>query len=399
MTLNSLRLAALATALVATFAQAAPTVSAAPVVPTYGQGVSLRMSGTDWPPYLPATRYTVDGNRVVVDYEYFPDNFDATMRAFGDRPVNLGELPAGNYAVEARIYDISRPGAAPQVVSASFPVMPPESWGLYTVPANPAPFEAGWAMVRSAAYFDPASMRVTMQPGNVVRVDFTYAPDAPVGSANPPSGWSSFGAARLSGLAPGRWTLEGWGRSRTTGAVEKFFTKEVVVGGPVNVVEFYAPSLDHYFVSAGPEEIASLDADPRHAWRRTGEKFRVWLQASEAPAGARPVCRFYSSGANSHFFTASEGECRFLRDLEAQRRAEAQAKGTTFTEWAYEGIAFYALVPTDGACPAGSDPVYRAYNGRAEQRDSNHRFTVDATLRSAMAWSWTDEGVAFCSPR
>jgi hypothetical protein len=262
----------------------------------------------------------------------------------------------------------------------------------------PAPFEAASVMIRSAAYFDPASMRATVQ-GNVIRVDFDYAPDAPTGGSNLPAGYSSFGAVKVAGMAPGSWRIEGWGRATTTGAVEKFFSKDLVVGGPGYVVEYYAPSLDHYFISAGPDEIAGLDANPQQGWLRTGERFRAWLRASDAPAEARPVCRFYSRGANSHFYTGDAAECQMLKNLEVTQRAEAQAKSVPFEGWQFETVAFYALMPVNGQCAAGSDPVYRAYNGRAAEMDTNHRFTVDAALRSAMAWTWTDEGVAFCSPR
>ena len=379
-------------------ALAAPSVAPTPVLPTYGTPIALELQNTDWPPYLPATRYSVSGNRITIDYEYLPDNFSASRTDFGVRPVAVGELPAGNYTVQARLIDISNPQAAPQVVSSSFGVVPPDSWGIYSVPREPASFEAAWVMIRSAAYFDPASMRATVQ-GNVVRVDFDYAADAPVGGSNVPAGYSSFGAVKVAGMAPGGWRIEGWGRSTSTGTVEKFFEKDLVVGGPVDVVEFYAPSLDHYFVSAGPDEIAQLDANPQRGWLRTGERFRAWLRASDAPAGASPVCRFYASGPNSHFYTANASECQYLKDLEVQQRATATSKGLAFTQWQYEGIAFYALAPVNGACPSMTDPVYRAYNDRAAENDSNHRFTVDTQLRAAMGWTWTDEGVAFCSPR
>jgi hypothetical protein len=36
---------------------------------------------------------------------------------------------------------------------------------------------------------------------------------------------------------------------------------------------------------------------------------------------------------------------------------------------------------TSGACPSGTAPVYRLWNGRA---DSNHRYTTDLAIRSQM---------------
>lgn len=393
----SRRLVALVSSLVVPAALAAPAIGPSPVVPTYGQPVELELRNNDWPPYLPATRYEVSGSRIVVTYEFAADNFAATRSDFLNAPVNVGELPAGNYTVEARLVDMARPTATPQVASMNFAVMPPGEWGLYPVPASPAAYEPASVMLRSAAYFDPASMRSTIQ-GNVVRVDFDYAPDAPASGQTPP-GLSTFGSVKVGALAPGPWRLEGWGRSRTTGAVEKFFTRDIVVAPPALVVEYYAPSLDHYFMAAGPDEIAQLDANPQLGWFRTGGKFRAWLKGTEAVPGAQPVCRFYARGPNSHFYTGDAGECSQLKALETRQRAEAASKSLPYTGWQYEGIAFYALVPQGGVCPAGTDPVYRHYNGRAAQNDTNHRFSADEQVRSAMSWTWTDEGVAFCSPR
>ncbi|HET6264013.1 MAG TPA: hypothetical protein VFD95_04100, partial [Usitatibacter sp.] len=69
-----------------------------------------------------------------------------------------------------------------------------------------------------------------------------------------------------------------------------------------------------------------------------------------------------------------------------------------FLSWAYEGIAFHALAPKGGQCPAGSAPVFRVYNDRAVQNDSNHRFTADDAQHFAMSVGWIDEGVALCAP-
>jgi hypothetical protein len=57
------------------------------------------------------------------------------------------------------------------------------------------------------------------------------------------------------------------------------------------------------------------------------------------------------------------------------------------------------LVPANGQCPGDTIPVYRAYNQRSAENDSNHRFMSDPTMRYAMlASGWSDEGVQFCSP-
>src|SRR6185295_9721391 len=104
------------------------------------------------------------------------------------------------------------------------------------------------------------------------------------------------------------------------------------------VVEFYNPSLNHYFVTAFPEEAAMLDAGiVVKGWARTGVTFNAWRASGEEPA-AVAVCRFFGTpdvGPNSHFYTADATEC-------------ALVKGNP--NWTYEAIAFYIQVPQGGSC-------------------------------------------------
>jgi hypothetical protein len=155
------------------------------------------------------------------------------------------------------------------------------------------------------------------------------------------------------------------------------------------VVEYYNATLDHYFVTADPVEIGDLDAGRQSGWARTGLGFTAY--AYSAP-GANPVCRFYIPPAlgDSHVFTASPAEC-----------AEAQVK---FPQFILESAAaFYIPLPdvVSGACPTGTIAVYRLWNGRA---DSNHRYTVDPTIRDAMvragyvAEGYGPDAVTMCSP-
>jgi hypothetical protein len=174
------------------------------------------------------------------------------------------------------------------------------------------------------------------------------------------------------------------------------YATDFQVKGTSTVVEYYSDQLDHYFISAWPDEVTALDAGV--AFKRTGQRFQAWLRVADAPGYATPVCRFYASGPNSHFYTADPGECQYLKSLEQKQRADANAKGQPFPGWQFEAIAFYAVAPQGGACPSGTTPVYRAYNNRAAENDSNHRFTASERMRQAMRQSWVDEGVAFCSP-
>ncbi len=253
-------------------------------------------------------------------------------------------------------------------------------------------------MVRSAAYFDATTLRSTLM-GNVVRVDFDYDGSAPVVSgASAPPGMTSFASVKIAGLPPGSYSVEGWGRERNGGNPQRYFASQVAIGATVQIVEYYAESLDHYFMTAWPDEVAGLDASPQAGFKRTGQSFKAWLRADDAPYGAVPICRFYASGPNSHFYTGDAAECQGLKALEQKQRADAASRGEPFTGWQYEAIAFYGLVPLAGKCPGDTQPIYRDYNMRAQQNDSNHRFLFNPQLRAAMMMGWTEEGVAFCAP-
>lgn len=374
-------------------AGASPSVQTTPVLPEYGQAVTLQLAGAS--AYLPATRFTRSGSSIFVDYEYVASAFGPYGPQFGASQLSLGELAPGNYTVQARLIDIDHPQDAPVSATGSIAVVPPESWGLYAVPKAPRANDVVKMLVRSAAYFDPASMRVSVS-GNSIRVDFTYDASAPVGGPVPP-GTTSFAAIAAGRLAPGAYHAEGWGRPVAGGDAQRYFSLDFAVDQTSTVTEFYQENLDHYFISAGADEIDGLDAGAGGGWKRTGQSFHAWLRQADAPAGAVPVCRFYAAGPNSHFYTADASECSMLQALERQQRADAAARGVRFLGWGFENIAFFTVPAVNGACPAGTEPVWRSYNNRATENDSNHRFTADARQRAAMQ-GWADEGVAFCSP-
>ena len=153
-------------------------------------------------------------------------------------------------------------------------------------------------------------------------------------------------------------------------------------------VEYYNTGLQHYFVTAGPGEMATIDAGGAGpGWQRTSYGFRAYLPETGIPIGALPVCRFYGTpgrGPNSHFYTVSATECASVK----------QDLG-----WTYEGIAFYLFAPHNGQCATGQQAVYRVYNNRYAQNDSNHRYTPDLSVYAQMqAQGWLPEGVVFCAP-
>jgi hypothetical protein len=168
----------------------------------------------------------------------------------------------------------------------------------------------------------------------------------------------------------------------------------------ITVVEYYNAALDHYFITPLPTEIDALDSGRISGWGRTGLVFDAYATAAEAQGAAvSPVCRFYIPPihGDSHFLSASPAEC-----------ADVLAKVATdpnFSGYIEETSAeFYIALPdpTSGACPAGTGPVYRLWNQRA---DSNHRYTADAGARAAMvARGYAPEGygalgVAMCTTR
>jgi hypothetical protein len=393
---NALAAAAVALVIAGPVAAQQPKIAPAPFIPAYGQAVSLQLSNTQWPTYAPVTRYSRNGSSFTIEYEAVSNNFDSGSSAFVMPPLQLGELPPGNYSVTARVFDMMNPTLPPQEVVSQFAVTPPDAWGVYTVPRYPDAFQPTHVTIRSAAYFDASTMKATVS-GNVIRVEFDYAPDAPA-TGTTPAGLTTFASVEVGKLHPGGYKVEAWGRPRGGNAYERYFVRDVSVDNTVVVHEYYHADLNHYFVAAGPDEVARLDAGGAPGWKRTGQAFRAWLRAADAPTGARPVCRFFSQGAASHFYTADATECQTLKNLEAAGRADALKNAGKFWGWAYEGIAFHALVPVDGQCPGGTDPVARAFNNRVAQNDANHRFMADSQTRSSML-SWVDEGVAFCSPR
>jgi murein DD-endopeptidase MepM/ murein hydrolase activator NlpD len=151
----------------------------------------------------------------------------------------------------------------------------------------------------------------------------------------------------------------------------------------VNVVEYYAASLDHYFMTAFTDEEAKLDAGtPIAGWKRTGESFPAY---SASASGMSTVCRFFGTpglGVNSHFYSAFDFECAAVKQLAG---------------WTFEANAIYIAADLT-QCPASTRPVYRLYNN-GMGGDPNHRYTTRWPVISDMqSEGWLLEGVVFCAP-
>ena len=146
------------------------------------------------------------------------------------------------------------------------------------------------------------------------------------------------------------------------------------------VAEFYNTTLNHYFLTADPIEGASIDrGGSGPGWLRTGTVFKT--------GGLNAVCRFFGNpgvGPNSHFYTADAAECAAVK----------RDPG-----WKFESNDF-AITPAGagGTCPSALVPVYRAYNKRFAQNDSNHRITTNFThYQKQISEGWAAEGIVMCA--
>jgi hypothetical protein len=150
-----------------------------------------------------------------------------------------------------------------------------------------------------------------------------------------------------------------------------------------DIVEYYAPSLDHYFMTGFAAEESALDAGtPIRGWNRTGDSFPAYASPGE---GLATVCRFFGTpglGVNSHFYTAYDFECAAVKQLAG---------------WIFEANAFY-IAANVAQCPASTRPVFRMYNGGMGGQP-NHRYVTSwPTIDAMQSAGWLLEGVAFCSP-
>jgi hypothetical protein len=156
---------------------------------------------------------------------------------------------------------------------------------------------------------------------------------------------------------------------------------------PVDIIEFYNAPLNHYFLTAVAEEVAAIDRGVVGPdWHRTGYTWKSY-PAYTSGGAAIDVCRFFGTpnlGPSAHFYTADPAECALVK---------------TNPRWTYEGIAFRALLPALGACPAGTQPVVRFFWAGTHVSQSRHRYVRDpAEIGRMRDAGWIEEGPVFCSP-
>lgn len=155
---------------------------------------------------------------------------------------------------------------------------------------------------------------------------------------------------------------------------------------PVTVIEYYNTTLDAYFITGRSNEQGTLDALPQ--FTRTGMSFQA-VSATSAAAPAVKVCRFYVNLAsplvNSHFYGLENVDCDSLLAM-------------NLPGFNWEGYDFAVSQPTGGACPAGTNPIYRSFRAATSGKTANHRYTSSVgTYTATAATGYVYEQVAFCS--
>ena len=158
----------------------------------------------------------------------------------------------------------------------------------------------------------------------------------------------------------------------------------VAPGTVVDTIEFHSAALDHYFITAFPEEAAALDAGVPPGWTRTGRTFKAWKSGT---GPGNEACRFFGTpdvGPNSHFYTIDSAECDKVK---------------ANPDWTFEALAFRAVAPLSTGCSAEYATVTRLYNN-GMGGEANHRYLTDpADIDATVARGWSVEGPVFCVPR
>lgn len=161
-------------------------------------------------------------------------------------------------------------------------------------------------------------------------------------------------------------------------------------GNYIDAVEYYNASLDHYFITADPDERHVLDQGTIPGWTPTLVSFRVFKPDAPTSRDLAPVCRYYGrpeAGIDSHFYSASASDCAYVAQ-------------TWPDSWQLETTDAFKVIP-NASCGAFDTQVVRFYNNRS---NANHRYVKISTVGfggptmydSMRAQGWLPEGDAWC---
>ena len=78
----------------------------------------------------------------------------------------------------------------------------------------------------------------------------------------------------------------------------------------VDMIEFHNATLDHYFITAFPEEAAALDAGVPPGWTRTGKSFKAWKSGTGPRQRGVPLLRHARPGAELALLYDRRGRVR-----------------------------------------------------------------------------------------
>lgn len=158
-----------------------------------------------------------------------------------------------------------------------------------------------------------------------------------------------------------------------------FGAREAMAKGIWPVIEYNLPGTSRYFRTTSQAELAVVAANRVGGWVPTGDTYSVW-QSQADNAAAVPVCRVFNTNGSRHFYSPAAGEC-------AAWKAQAGAVD--------EGVAFYAVAPSAGACPAGTKAVDRLRITVAGLE--YERYVASAGESAALlAKGWTKVGIGVC---
>jgi len=268
-------------------------------------------------------------------------------------------------------------------ICAAFFLGAPTAWAIdpcvnafaFLMPAHPGATDVvSWWNPLGTRDTAPLVVRTTVNFDNQIALDIRAAND-PVATA----GYEAMGPYPYMGhfgpLPAGQYTVRVslFGFCNTPQAPLMVSAQAApTAAGPV--VEFYNAALDQYFNTISVNQIHDLDAGIHPGWVRTGQSFTAYYPLQSDSRGLN-VQRFYGkpeAGLNSHFLTWVLDEVGVL------------TFGSLSPDWIFEdGDTFEIPVPltTTGSCAAGTTPVYRLWNNRA---DTGHRYTADRTTRTQM---------------